>query len=193
MPGTPPSLSPARSQPSLLRPVLVAGSVIVLDIVTKRWALSSLDTQGTVHVLGGLLPLTLAYNTGIAFGIGVGAGGRGLLIALTAVIIVGLGVLYRRARPGDPYRWIGIALVAGGAVGNLLDRLRWNHGVVDFIGPIDLGVVLFPIFNMADVAITLGAFLLAASIGWEERSGEAAPPTRPGAAPANTADDAAGS
>lgn len=173
MPGTPSASSPPHSGPSVLRLILVGGAVVALDIVTKHWALANLGNRGTVHALGGVLPLTLAYNTGIAFGIGVGAGGRGLLIVVTALILVGLGVLYRRARPGDPYRWIGVALVAGGAMGNMLDRLRWNHGVVDFIGPIDLGVVLFPIFNVADVAITLGAFLLAASIGWEERSGEA--------------------
>jgi signal peptidase II len=54
-------------------------------------------------------------------------------------------------------------------VGNLYDRVRWNRGVVDFLGPIDLGFWDFPIFNVADMAITCGAVLLAISFWFEEQ------------------------
>lgn len=151
----------------------VATAVFLADLLTKRWALVALDRGETVHGLGGLVPLTLAFNTGIAFGIRV-ATGPAILLPLTLSVGFALIWLYRRARSGDPYRMAGIALVAGGAAGNLYDRLRWTRGVVDFVGPIDLGVVLFPIFNLADVAITFGALLIAASIGWEERYAEEA-------------------
>ena len=67
-------------------------------------------------------------------------------------------------------RRIAITLVVSGAVGNLYDRLRWSDGVVDFIGPIDLGFWLFPIFNVADMAITCGAVLLAISFWFEEQA-----------------------
>ena len=67
--------------------------------------------------------------------------------------------------------------MVSGAVGNLYDRVRWDRGVVDFLGPIDLGFWHFPIFNVADMAITCGAVLLAISF-WleeqEERAREAA-------------------
>ena len=64
---------------------------------------------------------------------------------------------------------VSISLVVSGAVGNLYDRVRWDRGVVDFIGPIDLGLWDFPIFNIADMAITCGAILLAISFWFEER------------------------
>ncbi len=152
-----------------MRTVTLALATFFIDIVTKRWALQGLVPGETLHMLHGVVPLTLAFNTGIAFGIQLGGIGGGALLVMSAGVLVGLGWLYIRARPGDPYRLAGIALVAGGAAGNLVDRVRWTRGVVDFIGPIDLGVFLFPIFNVADVSITLGALLVAASLGWEER------------------------
>ena len=60
-------------------------------------------------------------------------------------------------------------MVVAGALGNLYDRVRWDRGVVDFIGPIDLGIMNWPIFNVADMSITCGAVLLAISFWGEER------------------------
>ena len=57
-----------------------------------------------------------------------------------------------------------------GALGNLIDRVRWDRGVVDFIGPIDLGITHWPIFNVADMAISCGAVMLALSFWQEERA-----------------------
>ncbi len=178
-------MTPApRAEPgarwSPLRLATVAAAVFAADVLSKQWALASLPPGHTVRALGGLVPLTLAFNTGIAFGIRVRLGPV-LLVVLTLGVLVALAWLFSRARRGDPYRMPGIALVAGGAAGNLFDRVRWAHGVIDFIGPLDLGVFLFPIFNVADMSITFGALLVAASIGWEERvdeeiAGEAPPP-----------------
>ena len=64
--------------------------------------------------------------------------------------------------------------MVSGAIGNLYDRVRWDRGVVDFIGPIDLGLWDFPIFNVADTAITCGAILLAISFWLEEHEAEGA-------------------
>ena len=80
-----------------------------------------------------------------------------------------LAVLFRQAVEKDLLRIVSISLVVSGAVGNLYDRVRWDRGVVDFIGPIDLGLWDFPIFNIADMAITCGAILLATSFWFEER------------------------
>ncbi|MGH7480580.1 MAG: signal peptidase II [Longimicrobiales bacterium] len=146
--------------------------MFVLDLVSKRWALAALDHGETIHLLGGILPVTLAFNTGMVFGITVRGVGRGAVLAVTIVILALLVTLLRRGHRADPYRSWGVGLAAGGAMGNLFDRLRWTRGVVDFLGPIDLGFMLWPIFNLADVAIVTGALLVAASFGWEERVAE---------------------
>jgi signal peptidase II len=89
------------------------------------------------------------------------------------ITIVALGLLvYILAQTArrDWQRILAISLVVSGAVGNLYDRVRWSRGVVDFIGPIDLGIYDFPIFNVADIAITCGAILLAWSFLMEERT-----------------------
>jgi signal peptidase II len=78
-------------------------------------------------------------------------------------------MLFRQAHDRDILRIVSISLVVSGAIGNLYDRVRWNRGVVDFIGPIDLGFWDFPIFNVADMAITCGAVLLALSFWFEEQ------------------------
>lgn len=80
-----------------------------------------------------------------------------------------LGMLYKQADRRDYLRIGAISLVVSGALGNLYDRLRWDRGVVDFIGPIDLGFWYFPIFNVADIAISCGAVMLAISFWLEER------------------------
>lgn len=142
--------------------------IIVLDLVTKRWALSALAGQRR-ELLGGLVPLTLAFNTGAAFGIGVGQDSRWLFVPITLVALVLLGVLLRQAEERDHLRIVSLSLVVAGAVGNLYDRVRWDRGVVDFIGPIYLGFAHFPIFNVADIAISCGAVGLALSFWQEER------------------------
>lgn len=143
--------------------------VMVLDLITKRWALEALAAGRQLETLGGLVPLTLAYNKGAAFGISVGDDSRWLFVPVTFVALALLGVLFRQARESDVLRHFSLALVISGAVGNLYDRVRWSRGVVDFIGPINLGFWDFPIFNVADISISCGAILLAISFWMEER------------------------
>ncbi len=143
--------------------------VMVLDFVTKRWALSALAGGQSRHLLGGLVPLTLAFNKGAAFGIHLGQDSRWFFVPVTILALILLAVLFRQTSPSDRLRLLAISLVVSGAVGNLYDRLRWSRGVIDFIGPINLGFWNFPIFNMADTAITCGAILLAFSFWMEEQ------------------------
>jgi signal peptidase II len=145
-------------------------TVMVLDWVTKRWALEALSGGRRLETLGGLVPLTLAYNKGAAFGLNVGPDSRWLFVPITFVALVLLAMLYRQARQGDLLRLVSLALVISGAIGNLYDRVRWSRGVIDFIGPIDLGFTDFPIFNVADISISCGAVLLACSFWLEERN-----------------------
>ena len=154
----------------LLIPVLVFPVIMVLDLVTKRWALEALAVERG-ELLGGLVPLTLAFNKGAAFGLRIGEDSRWFFVPVTLVALILLGVLLKQAERDDVLRIGAISLVVSGAIGNLYDRLRWDRGVVDFIGPIDLGLWDFPIFNVADMAITCGAVLLAISF-WLEDQGE---------------------
>jgi signal peptidase II len=151
---------------------LVLGSIfsviMVLDLITKRWALEALAFERS-EILGGLVPLTLAYNRGAAFGISLGDDSRWFFVPVTLVALVLLVMLFRQAHDRDLLRVVSISLVVSGAIGNLYDRVRWNRGVIDFIGPIDLGFWDFPIFNVADMAITCGAILLAMSFWFEEQ------------------------
>ncbi|MGH7502296.1 MAG: signal peptidase II [Longimicrobiales bacterium] len=144
---------------------LLLGGILVLDIATKQWALDSLAHGGTIMVAG--VPLTLAFNTGIAFGLDVPSAGRWILIAASVFVVIMLAGMFMQAKAKDWLRVTALALVAAGALGNLRDRIRWDRGVVDFIGPIDLGFMHWPIFNVADMAITTGAIALGLSL-WRE-------------------------
>jgi len=145
--------------------------VMILDFITKRWALAALADGHRGELLGGLIPLQLAFNKGAAFGLSIGDDSRWFFVPVTIVALVLLGVLLKQAAERDYLRMSAIAFVMTGAVGNLYDRVRWSRGVVDFIGPIDLGFWDFPIFNVADMSITCGAILLAISF-WKEEQEE---------------------
>lgn len=144
-------------------------TILALDIWTKRWALEALAGGRQIELFSGIVPLTLAYNRGAAFGISIGDDPRWFFIPVTVLALLLLSVLYVQAHRRDHLRLVALALVIAGALGNLIDRVRWEAGVVDFIGPIDLGFMHWPIFNVADIAITCGAVLLAISFWEEER------------------------
>ncbi len=159
-------------------------AVLLLDVITKRWALNALGGGRRMEILDGLVPLTLAFNRGAAFGISVGNDPRWFFIPVTILAMGLLAVLFVQSESGDRVKVVSISLILSGALGNLVDRVRWDRGVVDFIGPIDLGFMDWPIFNVADSAITCGAVLLGISFWREERTRarEAASGEEPGAA-----------
>ena len=147
----------------------VVPAVLIVDLWTKSWALRELMGQPPRELLGGLLPLTFALNRGAAFGLSFGSDPRWIFVGLTVLALGLLFVLLVQADDADQLRIVSLTLVIAGALGNLWDRLRWSRGVVDFLGPVDLGFWHFPIFNVADVAISFGAVLLAVSFWREER------------------------
>ncbi len=101
----------------------------------------------------GPLKLTLAHNSGVAFGLA--GGGGAALVLLTVAALAFVGYLFARD-PSRPGMWVAVGLIAGGALGNLLDRVRIDS-VTDFIE-----LPHWPPFNIADMAITAGVILLAA-------------------------------
>jgi signal peptidase II len=104
-----------------------------------------------VGVLGPLR-LTLTHNTGVAFGLAGGAGAGLVLVTLAALGFVGLLFWRNPTRPG---MWVAVGLLAGGALGNLADRVRAG-AVTDYVD-----LPHWPPFNLADAAITIGVVLLA--------------------------------
>lgn len=160
----------------LLFAFLIIGTILTADVITKRIAESVLVHGYPIERFG--IPLTLAYNTGVAFGLPLPGAGRWIIIGATFFVLFVLWGIFRRTETSDWLRLLAVQLVAAGAVGNLIDRVRWDRGVVDFIGPIDIGFMHWPIFNVADMAITSGAVLLALSMLREE-SAERARATNP--------------
>lgn len=164
----------------MLKKLTTAGTllvtILIADILTKRWALESLSHGYTLESFG--VPLTLAFNKGIAFGIGIPDMGRWIVVGASIFVMIVLAGMLRDARQNDHARIFAIGLVWAGALGNLIDRVRWDAGVVDFIGPIDLGFMHWPIFNVADMAITTGAILLGMSLWREDTANAAAPATQ---------------
>jgi signal peptidase II len=137
------------------RALLVCGAVVLVDQVTKAVVVSSLAEGDNVSLVLGF-DLTHTTNPGLAFGIGKG---QGFVLAVT-VAALALVLAWFAFDPGRPGLWLAVGLLAGGALGNLADRVRAG-AVTDFINP-----PLWPAFNVADVAITAGALGLAlASIG----------------------------
>lgn len=152
----------------------VLAILILTDCSTKRLVVEQLSTDPGPHpVVGDWIRLTLAYNPGAALNFSVGEASR-VVFSLAAIIAVTLLLLlYRRTDPGGWSRAAAIALVAGGALGNLLDRLRSPRGVVDFID-VGFGDVRFWTFNIADIGVTAGAVFLAVLLWREDAAVEAA-------------------
>ena len=164
-------------QKLILAATLLA-AILGADIATKRWALDALNHYDTVHVFGGMVPFTLAFNKGIAFGIDIPDVARWIVIGASVFVVFVLVGMLRKAENDDYPRIGAIAFVCAGALGNLIDRVRWDRGVVDFIGPLELGFMQWPIFNIADMAITSGAVVLALSLWREEARAAAAAPAQ---------------
>ena len=148
-------------------PVLIF--VVLLDRVTKMLAESRLPPNGFPEpVIGDALRFALVYNPGAAFGLYLGAWSRWIFMALTVGALTILWRLYQQTPLTNRVRALAIALVASGAMGNLIDRLRSDLGVVDFID-VGIGVHRWPTFNVADMAVSSGACLLAWVLWGEER------------------------
>jgi len=143
-----------------------AAAIIVSDAITKLLAESLLARRLPLAVIGDWVQLRLVYNQGAAFGLDVGEYSRWVFFGLAVVALIVLGSMVRATRPGDRFRLLALALVCGGAAGNLVDRIRSAQGVVDFVD-IGVGAWRWPTFNVADSAITVGAVALALSL-WQE-------------------------
>jgi len=144
----------------LLRPAVFV-ALVAADRATKLWAMRDLRLDGPVPVLP-CFELSYVENTGAAFGVGHGA--NGFFIAVSVALIAFLVRLLRRWPKDDLFLQAGGLLILAGAVGNLYDRLVYRY-VVDF-----LYLHHWPVFNVADSCITVGACLLAWGLKDEKKS-----------------------
>jgi signal peptidase II len=155
-------------------PIAIASAVVVADQLTKHWAVTSLGEDRVIDVVW-TLRLNLAFNNGMAFG---QADGFGPFIGVIATLVI-VYLLITLRNESSRLSAIGMGLLIGGAAGNLIDRLfrgdAWLRGaVVDFID-----FQWFPIFNIADMAINVGAALLILGSLLSARR----PPPEPAASP----------
>ncbi|MGQ9425508.1 signal peptidase II [Gilvimarinus sp. F26214L] len=141
----------------------IAALILVLDQITKLWAESAL-AGGEVVVLTSWFRLELAYNTGAAFSLLYDAGGwqrwlfSGLAIAVSVGIVIWIARLVASRTAGRHWELLALALILGGALGNVYDRILLGH-VVDFV-VWHYQQYHWPTFNIADSAISVGAALL---------------------------------
>ncbi|MFH0812656.1 MAG: signal peptidase II [Pseudomonadota bacterium] len=145
--------------------LIIIPLVLFLDQITKLWIEHHLTHVQSIQVVQNFFHITCIRNTGGAFGIFSGIEipyFQKFFIVVTLITIVLIGVLYWKLQTNQYGPASAIALIIGGAIGNLIDRIRLG-GVIDFI---DLHVYSYhwPAFNVADSAITIGSFLLGAYI-----------------------------
>lgn len=149
--------------------------VFVLDQASKLFFENSLSLYQQIVIIPDYFSWTLAYNKGAAFSFLASESGwqRWFFAAVAVVVSVVLVVWLKRLKANETWLALALALVLGGAIGNLFDRVVYGH-VIDFILVHWQNRWYFPAFNLADSAITLGAILLALDMFKPQKSGEPA-------------------
>ncbi len=154
--------SPATTRPVARRArwgvfLALAALVVVVDQLSKAWLLANVSLGEVMSVVGDYVRFVLSQNSGALFGL---FRDQAILFALVSVGVVGLIVLYHGRAGRSLYLSVALGLLLGGAIGNMIDRLRLGY-VVDWVD-IGLGDLRFWTFNVADSAISLAIVMLLA-------------------------------
>jgi signal peptidase II len=147
-----------------------AAIVVVADQITKQIFWRQFTPGFNVDIIPGILRITLVKNTGAAFGLF--DGGRWFFITASVIAVGFILYLGFRLPRNERYRRLLLGLILGGAVGNLIDRV-YDGAVIDFI---EMGVAghWWPVYNVADIAVTVGAVLLLIHLLWASKHADAA-------------------
>lgn len=152
----------------LLIPAVIAAVVFVADQVSKAWVLRTWPEPytGEIPIIANWLELTYIQNTGVAFGL---FSGVPQLFTVTSLLIVAAAIWFylKHVEETSPWLPVSLGLIVGGAIGNVVDRIRFGY-VVDFIKTFD---GRFPVFNIADSCIVVGVLLMAALFAVTEEHG----------------------
>lgn len=148
----------ARTRAHWLVFFAIAGTVVVFDQLAKAWLVANVSPGQVVDVVGEFVRLVFSQNSGALFGL---FRDNAVLFGLVSLGVIGLIVAYHGRSGRSLYLSIALGLLLGGAVGNLVDRLRLGY-VVDFID-IGIGTWRFYTFNLADSAITCAILMLIAA------------------------------
>ncbi len=146
-----------RSQFDIFLAIITTFSIVFVDRVTKLFFSDLLSYGESLPVIRNVLRMTLVHNTGIAFGFFKDQGIVFIVIPIIAIFLLAFNIYYYRKNNED-LSWVYIvafSFILGGAIGNLVDRIVYGY-VIDFID-----FRIWPVFNIADSAITIGAFLIA--------------------------------
>lgn len=140
----------------------IAGAVVAADQVTKAIILAAVERYEIIPVIPGYFNITHIRNPGGAFGLLADGGWllrRAVFVAVSSLAAILVLYFYRRTPPTHPWLRAGFALIFGGAIGNLIDRIRFGE-VIDFLD-VYAGRFHWPAFNVADSAITVGVTIFA--------------------------------
>lgn len=144
---------------------ILAGVLVALDQLTKYLIVLAIPLNTGIPIISGLLNLVHVDNTGGAFSIFAGSGSpwrQYIFIGLAIVVIAAISFAYMKAGKKDNWSRIAYVLIAGGACGNLIDRIRLGK-VIDFVD-VYVGKWHWPAFNVADAALSTGAVMLLISL-----------------------------
>src|SRR5688572_5063253 len=150
---------------------LIGITVIVVDQVTKYWITQSMRLHESIPIIPNLFSLTYIRNPGAAFGLLAGSSNafRMVFFGLTSIFALGLlGTILLRMPEQDWVGRVSVAGILGGAIGNLIDRLRFGE-VIDFLD-VYIENYHWPAFNVADSAITVGVIFLIVHFAFEKRT-----------------------
>jgi len=146
---------PIRSRINILISFLTIAGVIVLDRIFKIFLSDALSFGESIPIVRNIFHFTLVHNTGIAFGLFKNQGVVFIIIPIIAIILIAFNIYYSHSNQGVSRMYIvGFSLILAGAIGNLIDRVLYGY-VIDFID-----FRIWPVFNIADSAITIGTILI---------------------------------
>jgi len=156
-------------RPSIRMLLSVPLTVVAIDQVTKFWVAGRMNLFESIPVVPGFFSITYVRNPGAAFGMFSEAHGllrMGFLVSVSLVAVAMLSVFFLKSPHAERVSRVAAVLVMGGALGNLIDRLRFGE-VIDFLD-VFVGRLHWPAFNVADSAITIGIGMFVVS-AWRER------------------------
>lgn len=141
---------------------VIAVILVALDQIIKNWAAETL-VNGDITLINNVLYLKYAENTGVAFS--MFSDNRWILVGITAVMLVAVLAFFLSGKVTDKLMLFSLSLLLSGGVGNLIDRISLGY-VIDYI---DVRVINFAIFNLADICICVGAFLLCVAVYFSDK------------------------